>query len=230
MSDLAMLQCVPCKGGTPPLRGPELDDLLARLGNDWRVAEEHHLEKEFRFKNFREALDFTNRVGDLAEEQGHHPDIYLAWGKVRLTVWTHKIRVVDVTEHAGGTGPYFETTKKETGGPHAPPAVGPSTPGRILGPCPITGSPCLESAAASRLMLAGPRRWPLPAKRASEANPKSRATTAGTVRMGRCPTPRATYSAGTSTKNTPGKPWLPSTTRSHHEPLWFSEPPESVVD
>jgi 4a-hydroxytetrahydrobiopterin dehydratase len=91
MSDLAMLQCVPCKGGTPPLRGPELDDLLARLGDDWRVVEEHHLQKEFSFANFREALDFTNRVGDLAEEQGHHPDIYLAWGKVRLTVWTHKI-------------------------------------------------------------------------------------------------------------------------------------------
>ena len=91
MSDLAMLSCVPCKGGTPPLRGPELADLLARLGNDWRVVEEHHLEKEFRFKNFREALDFTNRVGDLAEDQGHHPDIYLAWGMVRLTVWTHKI-------------------------------------------------------------------------------------------------------------------------------------------
>ena len=91
MSDLAMLQCVPCKGATPPLRGPELDSLLARLGNDWRVVEEHHLEKEFQFKNFRDALDFTDRVGDLAEEQGHHPDIYLAWGKVRLTVWTHKI-------------------------------------------------------------------------------------------------------------------------------------------
>jgi 4a-hydroxytetrahydrobiopterin dehydratase len=89
-----------------------VDDLLARLGNDWRVVEQHHLEKEFRFKNFREALDFTNRVGDLAEEQGHHPDIYLAWGKVRLTVWTHKIRVADVTDHASGTGPYFEATKK----------------------------------------------------------------------------------------------------------------------
>jgi 4a-hydroxytetrahydrobiopterin dehydratase len=91
MSDLAVLQCVPCKGGTPPLRGAGLDDLFARLGNDWRVVEVHHLEKEFRFKDFREALEFTNRVGDLAEEQGHHPDIYLAWGKVRLTVWTHKI-------------------------------------------------------------------------------------------------------------------------------------------
>jgi 4a-hydroxytetrahydrobiopterin dehydratase len=91
MSDLAMRQCVPCKGGTPPLQGPELDDLLAQLGNDWRVVDEHHLEKEYRFTNFREALDFTNRVGELAEEQGHHPDIYLAWGKVRLTIWTHKI-------------------------------------------------------------------------------------------------------------------------------------------
>jgi 4a-hydroxytetrahydrobiopterin dehydratase len=58
---------------------------LARLGNDWRVVEEHHLEKECCFKNFREALDFTNPVGDFTEEQGHHPDIYPAWGKVRLT-------------------------------------------------------------------------------------------------------------------------------------------------
>ena len=91
MTDLAALECVPCKGGTPPLRRPELDDLLARLGNDWDVVEDHHLEKEFAFKNFREALDFTDRIGELAEEQGHHPDIYLAWGKVRLTVWTHKI-------------------------------------------------------------------------------------------------------------------------------------------
>jgi 4a-hydroxytetrahydrobiopterin dehydratase len=91
MSDLARLQCVACKAGTSPLRGSELDDLLARLGNDWNLIEGHHLEKEFRFKNFREALDFTDRVGNLAEEQGHHPDIHLAWGKVRLTVWTHKI-------------------------------------------------------------------------------------------------------------------------------------------
>jgi 4a-hydroxytetrahydrobiopterin dehydratase len=91
MSDLAIRQCVPCKGGTPPLRGHELDDLLAQLGNDWRVVDEHHLAKEYRFTNFREALDFTNRVGELAEEQGHHPDIFLAWGKVRLTIWTHKI-------------------------------------------------------------------------------------------------------------------------------------------
>ena len=91
MSELAKLECIPCKGGVPPLKGAEIDGLLARLGGDWRVVDEHHLEKEYRFKNFRRALDFTNRVGELAETVGHHPDIYLAWGKVRLMIWTHKI-------------------------------------------------------------------------------------------------------------------------------------------
>lgn len=90
-SELAAKSCVPCKGGVPPLKGKAIDDLLAKLGGDWRVANEHHLEKDYRFKNFREALSFTNRVGQIAEEQGHHPDIYLAWGKVGLRIWTHKI-------------------------------------------------------------------------------------------------------------------------------------------
>ena len=91
MSDLAKKECVPCKGGVLPLRGPEVSELLSKLGEGWRVVEEHHLEKEYRFKDFRTALAFTNRVGELAEAQGHHPDIYLAWGKVRLVIWTHKI-------------------------------------------------------------------------------------------------------------------------------------------
>ncbi len=91
VTELAKMECVPCKGGVPPLKGKELADLLEQLGGGWRVADDHHLEKEYRFRNFREALAFTNRVGELAEAQGHHPDIYLAWGKVRLTVWTHKI-------------------------------------------------------------------------------------------------------------------------------------------
>ena len=91
MSDLASQQCVPCKGGVPPLKGAELTTLLERLGHGWRVVDEHHLEKEYKFKDFAEALAFTNRVGAVAEEQGHHPDIYLSWGKVRLTMWTHKI-------------------------------------------------------------------------------------------------------------------------------------------
>ena len=91
MSDLAKKECIPCKGGILPLREPEVSELLAELGEGWRVVEEHHLEKEYRFKDFRTALAFTNRVGELAEAQGHHPDIYLAWGKVRLVIWTHKI-------------------------------------------------------------------------------------------------------------------------------------------
>lgn len=91
MSELAERQCVPCLGGVPPLKGKELESLRQQLDGDWRVVDEHHLEKSFRFKNFREALTFTNRVGELAEEQNHHPDICLAWGKVMLSIWTHKI-------------------------------------------------------------------------------------------------------------------------------------------
>ncbi len=91
MSELAERQCVPCLGGVPPLKGEELVSLRQQLGGDWRVVDEHHLEKTYRFKNFREALTFTSQVGELAEEQSHHPDICLAWGKVMLSMWTHKI-------------------------------------------------------------------------------------------------------------------------------------------
>ena len=91
MSDLAKKTCIPCKGGVPPLKGAKLDELLEKLKNDWKIIKEHHLEKEYSFKNFKEALNFTIKVGELAENQGHHPDISLAWGKVKLTIWTHKI-------------------------------------------------------------------------------------------------------------------------------------------
>ena len=91
MSDLAKKTCIPCKGGVPPLKGAKLDDLMEKLKNDWKIIEEHHLEKEYLFKNFKEALDFTIKVGELAENQDHHPDIFLTWGKVKVTIWTHKI-------------------------------------------------------------------------------------------------------------------------------------------
>lgn len=91
MSELAKKHCVPCRGGVPPLKGAETLPLRKQLEGGWRLVEEHHLEREFTFKNFREALAFTNQVGGLAEEEGHHPDIYLAWGKVKITLWTHKI-------------------------------------------------------------------------------------------------------------------------------------------
>jgi 4a-hydroxytetrahydrobiopterin dehydratase len=90
MTDLASKTCVPCRGGTPPLKGEELDDLWRQIPG-WEVVEEHHLRRRFRFKNFREALDFVNRVGELAEEQGHHPDVRFGWGYAEVTVYTHKI-------------------------------------------------------------------------------------------------------------------------------------------
>jgi len=91
MSTLAEKECVPCKGGVPPIKGQDLARLRNELNTDWRVVSDHHLEREFKFKDFREALSFTNKVGELAEAQGHHPDIYLSWGKVKITIWTHKI-------------------------------------------------------------------------------------------------------------------------------------------
>jgi 4a-hydroxytetrahydrobiopterin dehydratase len=88
---LAGETCVPCRGGVPPLEGDELRELTDTLGGGWQVIAHHHLEKEFAFPDFAAALAFTNRIGAIAEEQGHHPDIDLAWGKVRVTIWTHKI-------------------------------------------------------------------------------------------------------------------------------------------
>ena len=73
------------------MKGEELAELARTLGGDWRVVDEHHLEKEFTFPDFAQALAFTNRIGAIAEEQGHHPDIYLSWGKVGVKIWTHKV-------------------------------------------------------------------------------------------------------------------------------------------
>lgn len=89
--ELSKKQCVPCQGGVPPLTEKETADFLLQLSDDWQVVMNHHLMKEFNFSDFRTALDFTNKVGELAETEGHHPDIYLAWGRVQITIWTHKI-------------------------------------------------------------------------------------------------------------------------------------------
>jgi len=84
-------KCVPCQSATAPLKGAELKRLSSKLGKGWKVVKGKHLEREFAFKDFREALAFTNRVGRLAERVQHHPDFYLAWGKVKLTIWTHSV-------------------------------------------------------------------------------------------------------------------------------------------
>jgi 4a-hydroxytetrahydrobiopterin dehydratase len=87
---LAEKTCVPCKGGVPPLKGAALGTLHRELP-EWDVVEEHHLRRTFRFPDFKKALDFVNRAGAIAEEQGHHPDILLAWRKAEVTIYTHKI-------------------------------------------------------------------------------------------------------------------------------------------
>jgi len=90
---LAEKTCVPCRGGVPPLKGKELQAIHQQLPDsaEWKVINEHHLTRRFTFPDFKTALDFVNQVGALAEEQGHHPDIVLKWGKVEVTMWTHKI-------------------------------------------------------------------------------------------------------------------------------------------
>jgi 4a-hydroxytetrahydrobiopterin dehydratase len=94
VSDLAQSSCVPCRGGVPTLNAGEVATLAPEVP-EWRVVEVEgvkRLERSFRFANFREALGFTVAVGELAEREGHHPDIHLAWGNVRVETWTHKIR------------------------------------------------------------------------------------------------------------------------------------------
>ncbi|PYV27214.1 MAG: 4a-hydroxytetrahydrobiopterin dehydratase [Acidobacteria bacterium] len=90
MTELASKTCVPCRGGVPPLKGAQLDAYVRQVPG-WDVGGEQHIHKVFTFPDFRQALDFVNRVGELAEQQGHHPDILLTWGKVEVTLWTHKI-------------------------------------------------------------------------------------------------------------------------------------------
>ncbi len=91
MSELAKLSCGPCTKDTPKLQGQALMTWHDKLGGRWQLVNGQHLEKEYTFNNFVDALAFTNAIGALAEAANHHPDIYLSWGKVKVTLWTHKI-------------------------------------------------------------------------------------------------------------------------------------------
>ena len=90
-TELAKKKCVPCAGGVPPLKGEALVELQQELGHDWQVVDEHHLEKTFKFDDWAQAMAFANKVSDIAEEQNHHPDLYIAWGEVKVQIWSHKI-------------------------------------------------------------------------------------------------------------------------------------------
>lgn len=90
-SELASKQCIPCRGGVPPLEGEELAQLSSQLP-DWQVIEGRRIERSFKFPNFKSALAFVNRIGELSEQQGHHPDLCFGWGYVNVTIYTHKIK------------------------------------------------------------------------------------------------------------------------------------------
>ncbi|GAB4322321.1 MAG: 4a-hydroxytetrahydrobiopterin dehydratase [Candidatus Sumerlaeia bacterium] len=84
-------RCVPCRGDVPPLKGQALQELLERLGGGWTLAGEHHLEKVFQFRDYRETIRFVNIIAEIAEEQNHHPDLHVSWGRVTVVIYTHKI-------------------------------------------------------------------------------------------------------------------------------------------
>ncbi len=90
-TELAQRECVPCKGGTPPLDPPKIQELLAQL-DGWLIEHQYHLTRTLKLPDFATALELTTRIGAIAELQNHHPDIHLAWGQVRVEVWTHKIK------------------------------------------------------------------------------------------------------------------------------------------
>lgn len=89
--DLADRQCVPCRGGVPPLPRERIDALLKELERGWALTESGHLEKSYEFRDFAEALAFANRVGAIAEQEAHHPDLHVSWGRCGVEIWTHKI-------------------------------------------------------------------------------------------------------------------------------------------
>lgn len=93
MNKLADRNCVPCRGAVPPLKGKDLSDFHRMLAEPerWNIVEQHHLSRSYKFPDFKSALTFVNCVGELAEQQGHHPDILLGWGKVEITLWTHAV-------------------------------------------------------------------------------------------------------------------------------------------
>ena len=90
MTDLADQKCNACSGGTPKMEGDAIRPLLAQL-KDWKVVEGHHLSRDYSFPDFKSALDFVNKVGGIAEEEGHHPNIFFTWGQARIDIWTHKV-------------------------------------------------------------------------------------------------------------------------------------------
>ena len=88
---LADKNCVPSRNNTPPMNKEKAHEMLGQLDGGWNLPRDGHIEKRYKFNNFARALDFANKIGAIAETQDHHPDLYLAWGKCRVEIWTHLI-------------------------------------------------------------------------------------------------------------------------------------------
>jgi len=88
---LADNKCIPCRGGVPPLSPDAVQELLPQLEDDWSLNSEGHLERTYFFGNFNDAIVLANAVAGIADEENHHPDLYIAWGKCKVEIWTHKI-------------------------------------------------------------------------------------------------------------------------------------------
>tara|TARA_B100000575_G_scaffold66637_1_gene51273 strand:+ start:14604 stop:14936 length:333 start_codon:yes stop_codon:yes gene_type:complete len=84
-------RCIPCEGGIPPLSDEESNRFLDQINEDWILVENHHIERIWKFDDFRNALDFVNSAGEICEEENHHADFELGWGRVKVMIWTHKI-------------------------------------------------------------------------------------------------------------------------------------------
>lgn len=89
--DLISKKCVPCEGGMPSLTHAEIGEYMPQV-KEWQCEDDKKIFREFKFKNFKEAMEFVNKVAGIAEEEGHHPDLFIhSWNKVRITLWTHAI-------------------------------------------------------------------------------------------------------------------------------------------
>ena len=91
MSDLAKKECIPCKGGVPPMGLEQAQGMIEGINSDWELIEIHHIERIWTFPDFNSALQFVNDAGAICEEQNHHADFELGWGRVKAMIWTHKI-------------------------------------------------------------------------------------------------------------------------------------------
>jgi 4a-hydroxytetrahydrobiopterin dehydratase len=89
--DLGKKKCKPCEGGIPPLDKEGIEKYRKHIQDDWKVIGESKISKEYRFVNYLHTMDFVNKVADLAEEEGHHPDMHVYFGRVVIDLWTHAV-------------------------------------------------------------------------------------------------------------------------------------------